>query len=127
MVGDPPWLDFPGQGLKFSQILEIQRICAADREGDSVHHDWISLGDLIQDITRPALRIHEVLRDDLKPVHRGPFLQDIVEVHRAQADPEPKMCIPQAFLNHNGNYLCNRLSKFGFVSGSDLIGGAVGN
>ena len=57
-----------GQPLELRQIVEIQRIGAADRQRHAVHHDRIALGDLVEHIARPAAGIHEVFRDDLEPI-----------------------------------------------------------
>ena len=56
-----------------------------------MHHDRIALGDLLQHVPRAALRVHEVLGDDLEPVDRRAVLEDVGVVDRPQADAEAEM------------------------------------
>ena len=48
-----------------------------------MHDDWVLLRDLLQDVTRFALRIHIVFRDDFEPVDVGMLLEYVLKVRRS--------------------------------------------
>lgn len=59
-----------------------------------MHHDGITLGKLVEDMTRPPARVHEVLGNDFKPVHVRLMLKQVRKMDRAQADPKSKIGMP---------------------------------
>ena len=71
------------------QVVEIERIGAADRKRHAVHDDRIALGELLEHVARAAAGIDEVFRDDLEPIDRRPMLQQVAEVGGSQPDAEP--------------------------------------
>src|SRR5437773_6724178 len=98
MVGYPAGVRLAGQPLELRQVIEVERISAADGERNAVHHDGISLGDLLQHIAWPSLRVDEVFRDDLEPIDRRPLAQDMREVNAPQANAKAEVagkCLTQ--------------------------------
>ena len=69
VIGDPTRPHGVRQLFELFQVVEVERVGAADRQRDAVHDDGVALGDLLQDVARPAARVHEVLGDDLEPIH----------------------------------------------------------
>jgi hypothetical protein len=84
VVRNPAGIHLARQPFDFCQIVEIERIGAADRQRHAVHHDRIPLGDLLQDMPRPSSRIDEILRDHLKPIDGRPGPQNVPEMHAPQ-------------------------------------------
>jgi hypothetical protein len=64
-----------GQRFQLAQVVEIQGVGAANRQRNAVHHDRISLGQLVQNVPGSSAGIHEVLKDDLKPIDGRSLLQ----------------------------------------------------
>ena len=91
VVGNPAGLDGVGQALELVEVVEVERIGAADRQRDAVHDDGVALGDLFEDVARPAAGVHEVFGDDLEPVHRRVVVEDVRKVDGAQADAEAEV------------------------------------
>jgi len=60
-----------------------------------VHDDAIALGDLFKDVPRPALRVHEVLGNDLEPIDLGLLVEDVREMHGAQADAKAEIGVSE--------------------------------
>jgi len=85
---------------QLSQIVEIERIGTADRQRDSVHHDGITLGYLLQDVSRPPLRIEKVFGDDFEPIDRRPLRQNVPEVSAPQSDAQAEVRIAEAGSEH---------------------------
>ena len=56
-----------------------------------MHYHRIPLRKLPQHLPRTAAGIHEVLGDDLEPVHRRLLLQDMPKVDAPQANAETEM------------------------------------
>ena len=57
-------------------------------------HDYgIPLGDLVEDITRPAARVHEVLGDNLEPIDGRPVLKNVREMNAAQTNTKPQRIV----------------------------------
>ena len=79
------------QARELAQVGEVDRVGAADRERHAVHHDRIALGDAVEHLQRAPAGVHEVLGDDLEPVHRGLVLEHVSEVLRAQPQAEPEV------------------------------------
>src|SRR5205085_10146538 len=67
---------------------------------DPVQDDRVALRDLLEHVAGPPLRVHEVLADDLEPVHLGLVLEDVVEVDRAEADAEAEVGVSEAGWGH---------------------------
>ena len=61
-----------------------------------MHDDRIVLGDLIQQIARPAAGVHEVFGYDLEPIDAGLMVQNIRKMDRAQSKAEPKVRKPKS-------------------------------
>jgi hypothetical protein len=91
VVAEPRGAAARGKRLQLAQVLEVERIRAADRERHAVHHDRVALGDAVEHLHRTPTRVHEVLGHDLEPVDRRPVLEHVSEVLRAQAEPEPEV------------------------------------
>ena len=56
-----------------------------------MHHDRISLGDLIEHIARPAAGIHVVFRNDLEPIDIRLMLENMRKMNGAQPNPQPEI------------------------------------
>ena len=72
-----------GQAFQPVQVVEVQRVGAADRERDAVHDDRVALGDLVEDVARPPAGVHEVLGDDLEPIDAGDGSRECTENGRS--------------------------------------------
>ena len=83
MIGNPTGIDFAGQSFQFRQIIEVQRVGAADRQRDAMHDDRVLLGDLLEHVTRSAARIDKVFRNDFEPIDRGLVLENVREMDTA--------------------------------------------
>ena len=95
VVGHPVRTDRVRERLQFSEVVEVEGVGGADRQGDAVHHDAVALGDLLEDIPRAAAGVDEVFGDDLEPVDIGLVLEDVREVHRAQPDAQTQVGMSQ--------------------------------
>ncbi len=51
------------------KVGTIKRVRSANAERDSVHDDGETLSHLIEYLAGPATSVHEVFRNDLKPIH----------------------------------------------------------
>jgi hypothetical protein len=91
VIGDPVRAHALAQRLELLQVAAVEGIRAADRHRHAVQHDRIALGHAVEDPERPALRVHEVLGEDLEPVDLRPLLQDVAEVHGPQADADAEV------------------------------------
>jgi len=60
----------------------------------------VALGDLFEDVARPAAGVHEVFGDDLEPVHGRPLVEDVGEVDGAQADAQAEVGVSEAGGDH---------------------------
>ncbi len=109
-------LHAPGQRLQLVEEREIDRVGAADRERDAMHHDGVALRDPVEEVHRPAARVDEVLRHDLEPVHRRPLRRDMPEMLRAQAYAEAE--IRQAPSIRHDRCRCRHSNVCGHGSGS---------
>jgi hypothetical protein len=65
-----------------------------------VHDQGISLGNLLQDVARPATGIHEVLGDNLEPIHSRLVLEDVRKMHGPQAETETKVWVSESLWSH---------------------------
>ena len=132
MVGNPAGVYLMGQVFEFGQIVEVEWISAADRKGDAVHDDRITLGDLLQHVARAASRIEKILRDDFEPIHLRLVSQQIRKVLVSQTNAEAEIGKAQALAvkvlhlkclvldQVEGGNASRRASGFGF-SGSSVM------
>ena len=56
-----------------------------------MHDDRIRLGDAIEVLERPPLRLHEVLTQDFEPSDRRLVLEDVCVVHGPEAEADAEM------------------------------------
>ena len=53
-----------------------------------MHHDRIVRADTFENLERPSALDHEVLRDDLEPVHRRMIVEDMRVVRATEPNTE---------------------------------------
>ncbi len=92
MIGDPGRLEAPRNRCKLSQITNVERVGRANRKRHAVHHDRILRPHALENFEGPATLDHEVLRDDLEPVHQRLLVKDVNVVGTAQTDAEAEWC-----------------------------------
>ena len=90
MIGNPARVDGARERFQFAEVIEIERIGAADRQRNAVQHDRILLRDFLEHIARTAARVHEVFGERLEPIDVGLRAEDVAEMNGAQphADAE---------------------------------------
>src|SRR6516165_8434884 len=86
MIRNPQRLNLPGKAFEFAQVFKVKRVSAANGKRHSMHDNGIPLGNLIEHVPWAPLRIHEVFRNNLKPIHRWMVCKDVIEMDRSQAD-----------------------------------------
>ena len=86
MVRQPGRLRFFDELFQFFQIFKIERVRAADRQGNTVLNDGISFQKLIEIIERFPPLDHEILGNDLEPPDVGRCRQNLP----VMGDPKPQ-------------------------------------
>src|SRR6516164_11121476 len=66
-----------------------------------MHHDWITLGNLLEHIAGTPSRVHKVLGDDFEPVYGGILLKNVVEMNGSQAHPHAQVRMAESFRDHD--------------------------
>ena len=90
MVGDPFGLYFVGECLQFSEVVEIQWIGTADRQGHAVHDHRVMFTYPVQIVAGFATGNHVVFGQYLEPVNRRFVLQDVFKMRDAQSQSKSK-------------------------------------
>ena len=90
MVGYPFGIGTTFQFFKGVKIFHIQRRCAGNRQGHTVHDHGIALGDGIEHAQRIAAGNHVVLGNDFKPVDGWLGGEDFAVVLGAKSETETK-------------------------------------
>jgi hypothetical protein len=69
-------------------MFAIRLVRGAEVHGDAMLDDAVLLEDFVEYLKGPAPIDHEILRDDLKPIHDRFLLKDMPVMRHAQADPD---------------------------------------
>ncbi len=88
VIGDPQRLHALGQRLDLAQIVLVERVGAADRQGHAVHDHGIVGADAVEPFQRAPAVDQIVLGEDLQPVERRTGRRDLLVVRGAQAEAE---------------------------------------
>src|SRR5208282_2029149 len=86
MVGDPCGLEAARQRAQLAKIIPIQRIRRSDRQRHAMHHDRMSVAHRGQNFQRTSALNHEVLRNNLEPIHRRMVFENVRVVGPAKTD-----------------------------------------
>ena len=92
VVRDPARLrSRPASRLSFARYSKFERVGAADRQRDAVHHDRVSLGDLLQHVARPtagSMKFSEMISNQSTG---GPVLaEDVAKCTVRSPTPSPR-------------------------------------
>ena len=77
MIGQPRRFGSFDQALEFLEMFAVQRLRRAEISRDAVLNDAILLQDLIEHFQRTPAIDHEILGNNLEPIHRRLFLERI--------------------------------------------------
>ena len=92
MIGQPRGIGPFHQALEFFQMLPIQRFGRTEIHGNTVLHDLVLLEDLIENMKRPPAIHHEILRDDLEPIHHGLPLEYVTVMRHPKSNANSVIC-----------------------------------
>ncbi len=95
VVGDPRRLDACGERLHLAQVVAVERIGAADRHRDAVHHQRVALAHAHQVAERLAARHQVVLGEHLEPVDARGLRENGLVVIDPQAESETERWIAE--------------------------------
>ena len=88
VIGKPWRMRAPGQAPEPLQVLAIRPVRGAEVHRDAMLDHAILLEDPVQDLEGASAIDHEILRDDLKPIHPRLFLEDVPVMRHAQPDAD---------------------------------------
>ena len=97
MIRHPVSIHGFGEFLQPAQVVEVERISAADRQRHTVCHDRISLGDLLQHGTGSAVRVHVVFGNDLEPIDVRFLFKDVRVVDGSQTDSQTEIRVAETW------------------------------
>ena len=85
VIGHPGWLDLGGERSQPVEVGFVERIDRAQGKGDTVKHDRVVAARRPENPPRVAAFDHEVLGDDLQPIHAEPAGGRVVILRRPQS------------------------------------------
>src|SRR5690349_7883014 len=100
MVGDPARTDALAERFQFGQVIEVDRVGAADGKRNAMEHNRVPFRDLIDYIQWPPAGIQVVLRQDLEPIDPRLVFEDVLEMDTPQADAETQVRIAPTIIRH---------------------------
>src|SRR5581483_5674064 len=86
MVGEPGRIEAIGERADAAEVVDVERVGAADRQRHPVQRDREVASHALEDRERAPARRHEVLGERLEPVDPRAALRDLVEVTRPEPD-----------------------------------------
>ena len=93
VVGHPQRLDALGERFDLAQVIQIQGVGAADRQGHTVHGHGVILANAVEHRQWFAAFAQKVVGDDFQPVQRLAFAHKVGVVGGAQAQPEAGLVV----------------------------------
>src|ERR1700681_2103554 len=88
MIGKPRGFGALDQRLQALQVIAVQTLGRAEIHGDAMLDHTVTLENPVQRSEWASAINHEVLRDDLEPVHHRRPLENMLVMRNAKADAD---------------------------------------